>query len=242
MNRSAYIAQLRARLVSLPPDERDAAIKFYEEYFDEAGEENEQSVMDELGEPSELARKIAAGQTDIELSGEPIKVNLEKPVNEEKAQTQTFSEETSGSGSTYGTYTPSSTDIVTTAKSDSSKSAGKLAILLIIIFCIICFGLPILGGLFSVVIGLAAAFFALVLAAVVLIIGGVVVAAAGVTQIFTNTPAFVGMLGAGLVVSAIGLFLLIPLMPLTWYAIPAMFKGIKRLCKFITKKLGGLIK
>lgn len=60
MNRDEYIKQLRIRLSSLDQEEINSAISFYEEYFDEAGVENEQKVMEEMGNPTKLAAQIKA--------------------------------------------------------------------------------------------------------------------------------------------------------------------------------------
>lgn len=60
MNRDEYIKQLRIRLSSLDQEEINSAISFYEEYFDEAGIENEQKVMEEMGTPTKLAAQIKA--------------------------------------------------------------------------------------------------------------------------------------------------------------------------------------
>ena len=57
MTRVEFIAALRAKLSMLSADEREDAIQFYQEYFDEAGPENEQAVIDELGSPDAVAEK-----------------------------------------------------------------------------------------------------------------------------------------------------------------------------------------
>ena len=58
MNRFEFIAQLKNKLRSLPAEEIANAAAYYEEYFDDAGPENEQSVIAELGSPSGVASKI----------------------------------------------------------------------------------------------------------------------------------------------------------------------------------------
>ena len=46
MTKIEYLAELDSYLMSLPNEERENAVKFYDEYFDDAGSENEQSVID----------------------------------------------------------------------------------------------------------------------------------------------------------------------------------------------------
>ena len=65
MTRAEFIAELRGRLYTLPAEERDNAIQFYEEYFDAAGPENEQAVINELGSPENVANKILSGEGNI---------------------------------------------------------------------------------------------------------------------------------------------------------------------------------
>lgn len=58
MNRSEYLVELTLCLKGLPDDERQSAVNYYAEYFDEAGKGNEQAVISELGAPSEVAARI----------------------------------------------------------------------------------------------------------------------------------------------------------------------------------------
>ena len=60
MNKDAYLKELHRKLKKLPEEEREAALDFYNEYFDEAGEENVQLVIKKLGSPSQVASKILA--------------------------------------------------------------------------------------------------------------------------------------------------------------------------------------
>lgn len=60
MNRREFMDQLKKRLSKLPFDEVREAVDYYEQYFDEAGEENEQAVLAELGSPAGVASQIIA--------------------------------------------------------------------------------------------------------------------------------------------------------------------------------------
>lgn len=63
MTRDEFLQRLSAALGSLPEEEREAALEYYEEYFADAGPENEQDVLEELGSPEEAARQILAGSS-----------------------------------------------------------------------------------------------------------------------------------------------------------------------------------
>lgn len=64
MNRADFMKNLAELLADVPPTERDEAIQYYNDYFDDAGEENEQSVIESLGTPWQLAESIKAGLAD----------------------------------------------------------------------------------------------------------------------------------------------------------------------------------
>ena len=67
MNKKLFLDELHRLLSDLPPEERNQAIKYYEDYFEDAGPENEQAILKELGSPQELADQIkATTQDDIE--------------------------------------------------------------------------------------------------------------------------------------------------------------------------------
>ena len=51
MNRGEFLAELRAQLSDFSEEAREDALKFYEEYLDEAGTEIECVVLAELGSP-----------------------------------------------------------------------------------------------------------------------------------------------------------------------------------------------
>lgn len=58
MNRSEFMAELRKLLVSIPEDDREEALQYYEDYFEDAGSENEEHVIKELGSPEKVASII----------------------------------------------------------------------------------------------------------------------------------------------------------------------------------------
>lgn len=66
MNKELFLRELREALAGLPKEEIDNALQYYAEYFEDAGPENEQAVLQELGKPSALAAQIRA---DIAMRG-----------------------------------------------------------------------------------------------------------------------------------------------------------------------------
>lgn len=60
MTREEYLDILQNNLHGIPPQEAENIMEYYREYFDDAGVENAEKVMQELGAPEQLAKR--AGQ------------------------------------------------------------------------------------------------------------------------------------------------------------------------------------
>jgi len=75
MDKSEFMADLSAQLSRIDADERAEAIAFYNEYFEEAGIENEQMVIEELGSPAQVAAQIKADAAvkEIQAGSSPSK-------------------------------------------------------------------------------------------------------------------------------------------------------------------------
>lgn len=58
MNRVEFMRQLESLLRSIAPMEREEALQYYNDYFDDAGKENEQEVIEALGNPARVAENI----------------------------------------------------------------------------------------------------------------------------------------------------------------------------------------
>ena len=60
MDKNAYLKELSRRLPRrMPKREREDTLRWYEEYFQEAGPEREAEVIEELGSPETVARRVA---------------------------------------------------------------------------------------------------------------------------------------------------------------------------------------
>lgn len=67
MTKEQFLFQLEQLLLDLPQEEREEAIAYYREYFNDAGSENEDSIIEELGTPEKVAASIREGlDTDTE--------------------------------------------------------------------------------------------------------------------------------------------------------------------------------
>ena len=60
MNRIEFMTELASLLQDVPAEERRDAMQYYNDYFDDAGEDQEQQVIEELESPKKVAEKIKA--------------------------------------------------------------------------------------------------------------------------------------------------------------------------------------
>lgn len=61
MNRAEYMRELAFLLQDVPDGEREEALQYYEDYFDDAGPDREEQVIGELGRPEKVAAIIREG-------------------------------------------------------------------------------------------------------------------------------------------------------------------------------------
>ncbi len=216
MNKIEFMRQLDILLVGLPIHEREEALQYYEDYFADAGEENEQSVIESLGTPEKVAENIKRDlcQSRGFEEYEPQKVEPGKEVGEYRpVEEQTV---------------PLSTPVV--AEKKSGLSGGMIT--LIIVLCIL--ASPILVGILGVAIGIGAAWISLIVAfaatAISLVVAAIVVVVIGVIGIVQNPLAGIGVIGCGLILAAVGILFLMLCVLLAW-GIPALVGAIIRLVR-----------
>lgn len=70
MNRKDFMRQLEMLLSDITSNERNEAIQFYNDYFDDAGAENEQAVIKALGSPAKVAASIKSDLMGNAVAGE----------------------------------------------------------------------------------------------------------------------------------------------------------------------------
>lgn len=58
MNRAEFMGRLASLLQDVPLAEREEALQYYNDYFDDAGDESEQDVIEALGNPARVAENI----------------------------------------------------------------------------------------------------------------------------------------------------------------------------------------
>lgn len=77
MNKVEFMRQLESLLQNISEQERQEALHYYDDYFDDAGPENEQAVLEALGNPARVAENIrrdlyGAGYGDGYVARKPV--------------------------------------------------------------------------------------------------------------------------------------------------------------------------
>lgn len=243
MNRADFINRLAELLADVSPAERDEAIQYYNDYFDDAGVENEQSVIASLGTPEQLARSIRTGLADGGNIGEFTEKGFsgyETPKNDEVLdlnRTQTGQNTDNGWQGGQGQNENYS-------KEPEKKGLSGGMIALIVVLCI--FASPILlgvgGGLLGCVIGLFGGLFGTIVgigaASVALFIVGVCLFVYGFALIFGTPLGGLCMMGGGMICVSVGMLLLWLTVITCGVLIPAIIRGIVSLCQKIFHRGG----
>lgn len=258
MNRADFMKNLAELLADVPLSEREEAIHYYNDYFDDAGEENEQSVIASLGTPEQLARTIKAGLADGENIGEFTEKGFSEYENrnsgevpdlyrsgekggeekDEKNVAGSYYESGQSDGQSNYNNNQNSTDVKTRK---SQMSTGT--IIIIVILCILAspFILGIGGGLLGIIVGIFGAVLGIVISigaiAVSLIAVGIALFVSGIAMLFGMPVAGLCLIGMALIFVAIGLVFLW-LMVLCGRLVPLVFKGIGKLFRAIFGKGG----
>ena len=70
MSRWEFMRQLEQLLSDISPNEREEALQYYNDYFNDAGMENEQEVIKALGSPEQVAKIVKDGLSEGSSQGE----------------------------------------------------------------------------------------------------------------------------------------------------------------------------
>lgn len=184
MNRQEFMRQLESLLSEIPASEREDALGYYNNYFDEAGAENEQQVIMELGSPEAVAKNIIADvQQESGDYSSPEPEAYERQIMPKQNRT--------------------------TEKKGMSQSTKILLIILLVFTFPIWIG--VVAGLFGAVIGIIGALFGvsvgLIGTAVGLFAGGIGCIIAGVARFaFSPVEALVSV-GIGAILASVGALL-----------------------------------
>ena len=183
MTRNEYMEQLKRYLRRLPKEDYENAVEYFSEYFDEAGPENEQQMMKDLGDPKEAAREVLLNL---------LEESVENGSAEEASRTETvktFSEKA--------------------LPEKKKRSPGKIILLAFLVICaspvsiaLLIAGLAVLA---AVVLVIAAVIFSLAVTSIATIAGGIMVVGFGATLVMRSLAAACMMVGGGFLLAGAGI-------------------------------------
>lgn len=211
MNRIEFMTELAALLQNLPEEERNDAMQYYNNYFDDAGEDKEQEVIAELESPKKVADKIKG---DILENQEEDSSSKQCPEQYKAAEYE-----------------------YTDRKEKKLWSSNALKIILII--AIILVGGPVIIpctiGVLAVIVGGVAALFAIFIGLVILFIAlaivGVALVIAGIAALLPEIAVGLALLGAGLIIGVIGAIGTVASVRLCIIVFPGIIRGIVWVCR-----------
>lgn len=221
MNRQEFMRQLEYLLRNVPENERIDALAYYNDYFDEAGPENEYQVIQELGSPESVAQMILENvQREANTSGRQDYCTPE--VAQEERQTYNKQDATQKQGMSISTKILLIIVLVLTFPLWIGIVAGL-------------FGgaVGLLGGLFGVVVGLIGAAFGLV-------VGGVACIGAGILCLIAEPVEGLACIGVGAILAAIGILLSLLCVLIVGVWLPKLVKALVHWIKgLFHRKEGG---
>lgn len=209
MTKEQFLFQLEQKLLDIPEDERAEAMEYYRDYFNDAGPENEEQVIAELGSPDKVAASIKeglrAGREDAGTIGQPPQT---------RGAAQSYSEASKN------------------RKQTDSRSKWIL-IILVAIFTFP-FWIGVVGAIFGVLVAVVATIFGLLVAAVALaavgIVAGLICFIVGIVRFFTGgLVSGLMTVSAGLLLFAMGCLCTAALIFVLGQVIPWMLRGISNL-------------
>ena len=251
MNRAEFMRQLEVLLRDISPSERVEALQYYNDYFNDAGVENEIDVIRALGTPAKVAETIKTGlnekmQSNYEFTDTGFKTGNEKNYNEVMQRKNAGSYGNNSYNSTN--YGNASTGNKTYQKPNESSGNGiqnNTTIILIVIGLIILFPiwfptlLTILGAAFGL---LAAAFgfwIAMALGGFCLLIAALIVFVVALVKLPVAPIGSICLIGVSFVLAGIGILLFAFSIWFVIVVLPPLVRGVVVLCKKpFQKKVG----
>lgn len=239
MNRSEFMKKLELLLADISSEEREEALQYYRDYFEDAGMENEAEVIRELGSPEKVAATIKA---DLKSDGSVEAGEFtEQGYRDERfdnreipAQRGNGSKNTTGNGGTYS-YTESQSFGQETKEAPRTNTGLKIALIILIVLVGAPIVIPLAIGLLCLVFGLAIgafAFFAgLVLGAVGIMLAGAGLIVIGLTLLAAAVPSALLTMGTGCLTFVVGLIGTVATVKLCMVMYPAMCRILVNICR-----------
>lgn len=241
MNRREYMNRLEQLLLVLPKEEREEALQYYEDYFDDAGVENEADVIRELGTPEEVAAKIRVG-----YAGEYAEYSEQgyEDVRFENAReiTSSFTEARSEwSDSVYEAEREDREKQAKKTKNNHTNIWKIIAIALIVLIAgpvVIPLGIALIAVIFSIVVAMLAVVAAIGISGFAIAFTGLVIVGAGIAKMIFFPSVAVLAVGVGLIILAVGILISWLMIMLAVKVVPGFVRGTVNLLGRPFRKAG----
>ncbi len=242
MNRIEFMTELAALLQDVPAEERRDAMKFYNDYFDDAGEENEQQVIAELGDPAQVAATIKAdlggaskehgeftekGYTDSRFENKDVPVGREYKESGQKSEGYGYrNTEQSRREYDYHGY-----GYERSGEQTPPRTNGALKIFLIIMLVLVAIpvGIPVAAAILITIAAVGftilVLFFTLVIASVAIAFAGVCVFIAGLVSLAPEIAVGLALIGTGLILTVVGVVLTVASVRVCMIVLPGICRG-----------------
>ena len=230
MNRIEFMTTLASLLQDIPAEERREAMQYYNDYFDEAGVENEEKVITELGAPEKVAAIIKEG---IDGFDEKTGEFTDTGYHDSKYENQDALEpRTSDYNENNQEYQYSS---VENKKERWTSKPLKIILIIAIIVCAVPVIMPLALGILAAVAGIILAvigvFIALVIASIAVVIAGIAVLVTGIISMFGEFAAGLALAGIGLILIPLGAIATVASVKLCIVVFPGIIRGIVWVCR-----------
>ena len=221
MSRVEFMNQLKNLLWDIPEGEREEALNYYEDYFDDAGVENEAQVITSLGSPEKVAAMIKEG--------------LKEEAKEQGEYSETgytgYGQNQKDEVIAYGN------DKKKKSFSDRVKGLGTGGMILVLILAI--FALPILGpvgigilsAIFGILVAAAVVLFILVIIGIAFLVAGASIFAVAVANLLVTPAVGIMLLGLSLLIIGIGILITIAGIKVVTKVIPPIIRWFVRLVR-----------
>ncbi|MGI6094682.1 MAG: DUF1700 domain-containing protein [Lachnospiraceae bacterium] len=246
MNRQEFMAQLSRLLSDIDEQERQEALDYYESYFDDAGEDNEATVIQELGNPGKVAAMIKA---DLECDGkqhgeytdtgyEDARFRESKDMPEpaqksQKSRQEGWTDARDGeTGHSYSGYESQTADRGRYQKTRKRGAGGWALIIIAIVFTSpLWFGL--LGGGLGLLLGFIGLLIGLIVTVIGVGVGGIALVCKGIVGMTLNPATGLLQFGGGLLLTAFGLLGIMLMVLCLVKGLPALTRGCVNLAQRI---------
>lgn len=230
MNREEFLTRLEGMLQSISPTEKEEVLQYYRDYFEDAGPENEQSVIESLGNPADIAENI---KKDLQGDDGSRATASDHAVMEYGSPEACERDNYNGSpkASERGNYYDSRTSHADTGYREPVPAEKRMpGWAIVLLTLLIVFASPVLIGLLGVLFGLLVTWFALIFSfgvtAVALFAVLFVLIIVGAMCVTLDPLVGLALAGGGLICGGIGLLFLMLTVAMAGILTPGIFSGL----------------